>query len=605
MDSERSQTGNVPSTSTGMTRPGGRAVGHSADVSVRLLHQPRVPDQAGAWRTTTRPLGILLTVLLALALLLVTGPRAQATTAASPAGTSAAGTLPAGDAGAAQATTASASDESAGRVTTASIDPDATTAIEVHKLDQPEQLGEPASGVEQDVSGLTPVAGATFTATRVPGLDLTTDAGRAEASTLTAADAIARIGDAAPDVTRTTDASGLASLAPLGVGLYLVDETVTPDGYASSDPFLVALPLTTPAGDGWLETVHVYPKNAGASADLAVDDTDAVVLGDTVRWTSRTTVPRAEPLRVYRVLNRVADGLEPPTADQVAVTLGDGTALGADDVTIAVDGTLITVAFTDAGRTRLADLRATNPDLEVHVAYPTVVTAEGEHTNRVRLVITDDGVADADQTSRLTDTATTKWGPLEIIVTEQGRPDHRIPGTRLRLYLSAEDALAGRDPVTIEGVSEWTTDTDGRVLLHGLRFSGFVDGLDRDTDDPLYRQYWVMPVSFPAGWTGDLTPQAAIVNSVTDAQIVTLQVRQADEGTAGLLGPGGALGPGTLARTGLQASGAVLLAAVLVLLGLAARRRGRATAEVTAGAAGASGANPDGSAGPATNPGAR
>jgi hypothetical protein len=570
-----------------------------------------VPDQAGAWRTTTRPLGILLTVLLALALLLVTGPRAQATTAASPAGTSAAGTVPAGDAGAAQATTASASDESAGRVTTASIDPDATTAIEVHKLDQPEQLGEPASGVEQDVSGLTPVAGATFTATRVPGLDLTTDAGRAEASTLTAADAIARIGDAAPDVTRTTDASGLASLAPLGVGLYLVDETVTPDGYASSDPFLVALPLTNPAGDGWLETVHVYPKNAGASADLAVDDADAVVLGDTVRWTSRTTVPRADPLRVYRVLNRVADGLEPPTADQVAVTLGDGTALGADDVTIAVDGTLITVAFTDAGRTRLADLRATNPDLEVHVAYPTVVTVEGEHTNRVRLVITDDGVADADQTSRLTDTATTKWGPLEIIVTEQGRPDHRIPGTRLRLYLSAEDALAGRDPVTIEGVSEWTTDTDGRVLLHGLRFSGFVDGLDRDTDDPLYRQYWVMPVSFPAGWTGDLTPQAAIVNSVTDAQIVTLQVRQADEGAAGLLGPGGALGPGTLARTGLQASGAVLLAAVLVLLGLAARRRGRATAEVTGAAdapgaaAGASGANPDGSAGPATSPGAR
>jgi hypothetical protein len=143
------------------------------------------------------------------------------------------------------------------------------------------------------------------------------------------------------------------------------------------------------------------------------------------------------------------------------------------------------------------------------------------------------------------------------------------------------------------------------VLLHGLRFSGFVDGLDRDTDDPLYRQYWVMPVSFPAGWTGELTPQAAIVNSVTDAQIVTLQVRQADEGAAGLLGPGGALGPGTLARTGLQASGAVLLAAVLVLLGLAARRRGRATAEVTAGAAGASGANPDGSAGPATSPGAR
>lgn len=605
MDSERSQTGNVPSTSTGMTRPGGRAVGHSADVSVRLLHQPRVPDQAGAWRTPTRTLGILLAVLLALALLLVTGPRAQATTAASPAGTSAAGTVPAEDAGAAQATTASASDESAGRVTTASIDPDATTAIEVHKLDQPEQLGEPASGVEQDVSGLTPVAGATFTATRVPGLDLTTDAGRAEASTLTAAGAIARIGDAAPDVTRTTDASGLASLAPLGVGLYLVDETVTPDGYASSDPFLVALPLTNPAGDGWLETVHVYPKNAGASADLTVDDADAVVLGDTVRWTSRTTVPRAEPLRVYRVLNRVADGLEPPTADQVAVTLGDGTALGADDVTIAVDGTLITVAFTDAGRTRLTDLRATNPDLEVHVAYPTVVTAEGDHTNRVRRVITDDSVADADQTSRLTDTATTKWGPLEIIVAEQGRPDHRIPGTRLRLYLSAEDALAGRDPVTIDGVSEWTTDTDGRVLLHGLRFSGFVDGLDRDTDDPLYRQYWVMPVSFPAGWTGDLTPQAAIVNSVTDAQIVTLQVRQADEGAAGLLGPGGALGPGTLARTGLQASGALLLAAVFVLLGLAARRRGRATAEVTAGAAGASGANPDGSAGPAANPGAR
>ena len=54
--------------------------------------------------------------------------------------------------------------------------------IEIHKFEQPAQLGQPSDGLEITDPTLLPVtppvAGATFAATRVPGIDLTTPGGQ-------------------------------------------------------------------------------------------------------------------------------------------------------------------------------------------------------------------------------------------------------------------------------------------------------------------------------------------------------------------------------------------------------------------------------------------
>ncbi|WP_036960211.1 SpaH/EbpB family LPXTG-anchored major pilin [Pseudoclavibacter soli] len=469
----------------------------------------------------------------------------------------------------------------------AAIDPDATTSIQVHKFAQPEQLGEPSSGLEQDTTGLTPVAGATFTATKVPGIDTTTDAGRQAAADLSVAEAIAAIGSAAPAATETTDAAGDAPLTGLGVALYLVQETFTPTGYVASDPFLVLLPLTNPGtGDNWLYTVHVYPKNAHVTATIDVDDAAAVSAADAVRWTSHTTIPRRTSITAYVVRNLVDTRLTLlDAASDIQVSLecsGCDSGLDASDFTTSIvtyDGhETIEVVFSEAGRAKLATARAADPDAKIDVSYRTAVTAalanasgadpgvNGTFTNEVRLF--PDSNTLAGRGTAASDATSTKFGPLEIIVHEKGNDANRIPGARFQLFLTAEDAANRTNPVTVWGVSEWTTDADGSIVIDGLRFSDFANGLDRDSSDPLYRTYYIRMIEVPAGWTGSTDPIGLVVNSSTEAQVALVELYRAEEGGS----------TGGLALTGGQIAGAWVLGAVLVVLGilaLLARRRKR------------------------------
>src|SRR5699024_5436233 len=93
-------------------------------------------------------------------------------------------------------------------------DQDATGSLEIHKLKQPDQLGAPATGLPQDTAGHTSVAGATFSAQRVPGIDLATTQGQQAAGTLTIAEAAALVVDQPVAATGTTNAQGNTTLAP-------------------------------------------------------------------------------------------------------------------------------------------------------------------------------------------------------------------------------------------------------------------------------------------------------------------------------------------------------------------------------------------------------
>lgn len=491
--------------------------------------------------------------------------------------------------------------QAAGIAATA-IDPTARGAIEVHKFTQPDALGEPASGLEQDTTGLTPVAGATFTAIQVPGIDLSTSTGWADASTLTTAEAIAAVAGVSPAATDITDAAGDATLGDLAVGLYLVQETFTPTGYVAADPFLVTVPMTNPDNASqWLYTVHVYPKNAHVTATIDVDDASAVSSADAVRWTSHTDIPRRTTISAYVVRNLLDTRLTllDAAADiQVSLNCSScGSGLDASDFTTSIvtyDGhETIEVVFPEAGRAKLATARAADPDAKIDVSYRTAVSlaaadaevdegVNGTFTNEVRLF--PDSNTLAGRGTAASDATSTKFGPLEIIVHEKGNDANRIPGARFELFLTAEDAANRTNPVTVWGVSEWTTDANGTIVIEGLRFSDFVNGLDRDSSDPLYRTYYIRMIEVPAGWTGSADPIGLVVNSSTEAQVALVELYRAEEGGS----------TGGLALTGGQIAGAWVLGAVLVVLGilaLLARRRKRD--EGTADSATSTGDDPD------------
>ncbi|KAB1661107.1 SpaH/EbpB family LPXTG-anchored major pilin [Pseudoclavibacter sp. CFCC 13796] len=462
---------------------------------------------------------------------------------------------------------------------TGDIDPNAQTQLVIHKFAQPQEFGLPTDGLPMnDSSGYQPISGVQFSATRVPGIDLTTDAGWSAAKALTVGKAAQLIaGESAADA-GATGGNGTLTL-DLGVGLYYVQETQAPAGVIAADPFLVALPLQHPTLDKWMYTVHVYPKNPRVGVSLAVTDEDAVTLGDTVSWTSTSDIPRAASIDGYVVQNLIADGLElSDAAEQVQVELrGTGVpALVAGDFEtqiVTVDGRpTVQVTFTESGRAKLAQAREADPQAQVAITYHTTVQTKGTHTNEVRLL--PDNRAITGQTVPVTDQATTKFGSLVINVHEKGNPSNLIPGAKVKVYLSADDAENDRNAIVVDGSDQWTTNDQGQVILDGLRLSNFVNGLDRDTSDPLYRSFFVKPTFYPAGWTGDWAVQQTAITSVDDPAVVTFEVWRDDTNGGGETPPG--TGPNDLAKTGAQLAGLVLLGIVLIgggALALVRRRR--------------------------------
>ena len=103
---------------------------------------------------------------------------------------------------------------------------------------------------------------------------------------------------------------GTAIAANLPTGYYLVVENGSvaggPTAYPATgipytvtinDPvenFIVAVPMTNPTGDGWLTTVHVYPKNKSMSIEKNaknVDPTYTKAVGDPIEYEITATIP--------------------------------------------------------------------------------------------------------------------------------------------------------------------------------------------------------------------------------------------------------------------------------------------------------------------------
>lgn len=402
------------------------------------------------------------------------------------------------------------------------IDPDATASLHIHKLEQPDDFGSPADGLEADTTGQKPLPGVEFTVQRVSGIDLTTNAGWREAADLTPEQAAARA--ETPGRTGTTDASGDADFTGLPLGLYLVTETSYPAGVTPAKPFLVTLPITHPTErDTWLYDVHVYPKNAVTGATKSVEDGDAVKLGDDVRWTILADIPRVEEIDLYRIVDKLDRRLDYKSAT-VRLT-DDATLRQGTDYTIDHDAATntVTIEFTAAGRAILA---AHATDAQVEVVITTTANATGTIENEA-IVYPNEASTEHRPGEPggpvVTPPVDTRWGVVVIEKTDARDGDRRLAGAEFQVYASEDDARARRDPITIDGTDTWTTGDDGRAVISGLRHSDYADGKQLQPDDPDYRSYWLVETKAPDGFELLAEPVRVDVTS-DDPQTVTIAV---------------------------------------------------------------------------------
>jgi len=191
---------------------------------------------------------------------------------------------------------------------------DAPTSLTVHRRDSALPLDQ-GNGLNPggNLPG-EPVAGVTFQAQQVLGVDLLTAAGWHQANQLSLAWSPQSPSFPAPlaaGVTAVTDHAGDARFTGLGVGLFLITETSTPAGRSPSIPFLVSLPMTHPDGASWLYDVWAAPKSDLINIDKTVSDSAAYGRGDVVTWFISADIPQStDPLNQLTEFT-ITDELDP------------------------------------------------------------------------------------------------------------------------------------------------------------------------------------------------------------------------------------------------------------------------------------------------------
>lgn len=153
----------------------------------------------------------------------------------------------------------------------------------------------------------------------------------------------------------TTNSSGIGETT-LPRGIYLVIEQESPKTNFPIAPFIVSVPMTNPAGTGWMEEVNVYPKNEDLRIKKYVSS-DTVTIGEEVLYTLTASIPsnidKATTFEIKDTLNSVAEYKENSLSINVAMTedgLSSGTSVtNTDYFTFTKTGNELKLEFTEDG----------------------------------------------------------------------------------------------------------------------------------------------------------------------------------------------------------------------------------------------------------------
>ena len=438
-------------------------------------------------------------------------------------------------------------------------EPPESTDLYIHKhmLTNIAKAGEPGTGEEANVAA-EPLNGVVFKIYRVDTTAGVPDAGKvykvnADSLTLSVydADGTTLLGNPYPltlEGSVTTTGDGTALQAGLSEGIYVVVEDIgtshptdttgkAVEVNVACAPFIVALPMTNAAGNGYLDEVHVYPKNGAIVIDkeVGIPDGDAVVVGSVVPYTITSTIPDdikdSTKYAVTDQLDVALDLLIPAGSDArgaVQVTVPASPALASTDYDVSYTDRLLTVSFTSAGRAKLEGY------ISVKIAFDTTVNAailaDGDHTvgNDATLDFTNkDGIDfEAD-----TGGEGPKIHTAGIQVTKLDQARAALSGATFKVATSEENAKAGRflrlDPGTkvlydydTGGWNTLGTANDYNISPDNV---GTFVGL-QDKAGGVFQSYWVVETAAPAGYNLVATPFEVAFNGQEEDYLASLEV---------------------------------------------------------------------------------
>lgn len=390
-------------------------------------------------------------------------------------------------------------------------------------------------------------------------LDLTTQAGWAAAQGVALGEVYA---NGAPVTTRvgtgqdgTTAGDGTAVFNNLAAGLYLVVEEDNPtDGegnaLAPAAPFLVTVPLTNPAGDGWLSDVHVYPKNQAVDGPVKTVTDPAgqpgASVGEQIGFQIDTTIPEiteGNTFNGFLVTDKLPAGLATP---EVTVTLGGAPLTAVTDYTLTtyqVEGQWV-VRVQLTGDTLSTLHTRSGQVLQVNlVSTVGSVPAGGVLENSAWVLPNDPGTFPENwdpanpgvgglQPGSMSNTTRSVYGEITINKTDMdGAP---LNGAIFQLHRCTGNTVNTTDPIDVAGATEFTTATAGanagQVVISGIHLANLQTGQDPATNEDVWasvgENFCLVETQAPEGYS--LLPQPFPVTLTAEGDEIALVTAAAD-----------------------------------------------------------------------------
>lgn len=417
-------------------------------------------------------------------------------------------------------------EENGVHVSDSTIDKNATGTLTIFKRANPDATQPPTGEVVNPVPG-DALAGAGFTLYKVDGADLSTNAGIAAASKLTVA--TAKQG-AAFGTEQTTDADGKASWANLPVGVYILRETTTPEGYSPAADSLIFIPMTrenaTNGGTQWLYDITAYPKNTSQQKpEKKVEDSGKNV-GDTVKYTIDTWAQTVRDGQ-YRTIYRIEDTLDPALdAEKATVTVTPNTFVEGTDYNVTKDRQKIVVEFTDAGVKKIEDGQKISATIEAKVKED--VLTNGALKNKATQIQNNPNSnqkTKENETPNDTPEVKTYYGKINF--KKVNSDGGALQGAEFQVYGTTNDTCSNADAnkdarQKANGKESWTSGEDGTVTIEGLHANNIANMDSKGNTTPnKYTKYCLFETKSPKGFELLAQPLEFTLTANTETNVVT------------------------------------------------------------------------------------
>lgn len=425
------------------------------------------------------------------------------------------------------------------------IDENAPVTLTIDKRLNPTSIGEAGSGTADPAVTGNPLKGATFTGILLD----TSKVDPKKLGTLTAGN----YGDLKATktgitVTKTTGENGQLKFdsrdSQFKQGIWLFEESIDgevtdvetgkiyqPTEVAPSSPFIVSLPYTNREGDGWNYDVVVQPKNTTAGVTKEVKDANKNV-GETIDYTVHGNVPvipKGEKLKGFRLEDTIdTENLEFVSAK---VALSNKTEIAENvDYSLIINKNegdpnygKVEVRFTDNGLTKLSGLpTGTTVDLTIAAKVKKLDGTDGIAVNQAHQFVHYPN--QGKETETTSNQVKSYWGQVKVVKTEEVK-NTPLEGAEFELYLcegneTQAGQLENQNKISIDGISKWTSDDKGNVIIDGVH----VTDIENDSDK-ITKHYCLVETKAPRGFVAtkevhsfQLTSDQAKLNTGTPVQ---------------------------------------------------------------------------------------